>query len=232
MARIEIRVTLVGDYSFTRRAYGGFRDETVSIYKMVDDEGKIYVWKTTGSLMKETVLGKPEDECREVDSYFPRKGDVFIIRATVKGESEYKGEPQTEINRVVVKEIISKYQEVVVEAKAEKQKQSINLEAGDRIVEMFYRNYKKHYADCETIEGSYDDEFGTIKVIVRAGRMKPSGVRGEHFKGYELENEQGNRTTYRAISEDNALKRAHKEHPNHTWECVHIYDYRAVHRIW
>ena len=232
MARIETQVTLTGDYSFTRRAYGGFRDETVSIYKMVDDEGKVYVWKTTGLLMKETLLGKPEDEDREVDTYFPRKGDVFIIRASVKGESEYKGEPQTEVNRVTVKEIVSKYQEAVVEAKAEKQKQSVDFEAGDRIVEMFYRNYKKHYADCETVEGSYDDEFGTIKAIIRAGRMKPSGVRGERFKGYELENEEGERTTYRAVSEENALKRAHKEHPNHTWECVHIYDYRAVHRIW
>lgn len=232
MARIEKQVTLAGEYSFTRRAFGGYRDETVSIYKMTDDEGKVYVWKTTGHLMKETVLGKPEDEYREVDTYFPRKGDVFVIRATVKGETEYKGEPQTEINRVVVKEIVSKYQEAVVEAKAEKQKQSLDLEAGDRIVEMFYRSYKQHYADCETVEGSYDDEFRTIKVIVRAGRMKPSGVRGEHFKGYELVNENNQHITYRAVCEDNALKRAQKEHPNHTWECVHIYDYRAVHRIW
>lgn len=231
MARIETQVTLIGDYSYTRRAFGGYRDETVSIYKMADEAGKVYVWKTTGHLMKETILGKPEDEYREVDTYFPKRGDVFVIRATVKGETEYKGEPQTEINRVVVKEIVSKFVAVKAE-KQKRQKQSLDLEAGDKIVEMFYRTYKQHYADCEVVEGSYDDEFRTVKVIVRAGRMKPSGVRGEHFRGYELENEQGKRTTYRAVSEENALKRAHKEHPEHTWECVHIYDYRAVHRIW
>ena len=231
MARIEKQVTLIGEYSFTRRAFGGYRDEQVYIYKMTDNEGKVYVWKTTGHLMKETVLGKPEDEYREVDTYFPKKGDVFVIRATVKGETEYKGEPQTEINRVIVKEVISKYEAVKV-AKAEKQKQSLDLEAGDRIVEMFYRSYKQHYADCETVEGSYDDEFRTIKVIVRAGRMKANGVRGEHFKGYELVNENNEHITYRAVCEDNALKGAHKEYPNHTWECVHIYDYRAVHRTW
>lgn len=230
--RIETQVTLTGDYSFTRRAYGGYRDETVSIYKMVDDKGTVYVWKTTGHLMKETVLGNPEDEYREVDTYFPRKGDVFTIRATVKGETEYKGEPQTEVNRVVVKEIVSKYQEAVVEAKAEKQKQSIDLEAGDRIVEMSYKGYKQHYADCETVEGSYDDEFKTIKVIVRAGRMKPSGTRGKHYKGYELKNELGHTTTYRAVCEENAIKRANKELPGHKWECIHIYDYRRVPRIW
>lgn len=232
MARIETTVTLTGDYSFTRRAYSGFRDETVHIYKMTDTEGNVYVWKTTAHLKMETILGNPEDESREVDTYFPRKGDVISIKATVKGETEYKGEPQTEVNRVVVTEVISKYEVAVTKAKAEKQKQSVDLEAGDRIVEMFYRNYKKHYADCETIEGSYDDEFGIIKVIVRAGRMKPSGTRGEHFKGYELQNELGHTTTYRAVCEDNAIKRANKEHPGHTWECIHIYDHRAVHRIW
>lgn len=224
MARIETKVTLTGEYEYTRRAFSGFSDETVHIYQMTDADGKVYVWKTTGFLKHETISGD------EVDTYFPRRGDVLNIKATVKGDTEYKGVPQTEVNRVKVTEIVSKYVEAVTEVKAESQKKSI--EAGDRIVEMFYRNYKKHYADCETIEGSYDDEFGTIKVIVRAGRMKPSGVRGEHFKGYELENEQGERTTYRAVCEDNALKRAHKDAPEHTWKCVHVYDYRATHRVW
>lgn len=231
MARIEKQVTLVGDYSFVRRAYGGFRDETVSIYKMTDEDGKVYVWKTTAHLMKETLLGNPEDEVREVETYFPKRGDIFIIRATVKGESEYKGEAQIEINRVVVTEIVSKFVKQV-EERAKKQKQTVDLEAGDQIVEMPYKAYKTHYADCETIEGSYNDEWRTIKVIVRAGRMKPSGVRGEHFFGYELENEKGEHITYRAVCEDNALKRANKEYPEHTWECVHIYDYRRVPRIW
>lgn len=225
MARIEIQVTLTGEYSFTRRAFSGYRDEDVYIYKMTDTEGKVYVWKTTNVLCMDTVVGD------YVETYCPRKGDVFVIRATVKGEAEYKGEMQTEINRVVVKEIVSKHEDEVV-AKAEQQKQSLDLEDGDRIVEMYYRSYKQHYAGCETVEGSYNDEWRTIKVIVRAGRMKTSGVRGEHFKGYELENECGGRTTYRAVCEENAIKRANKEHPNHTWKCVHIYDYRSVPRIW
>lgn len=228
MARIEKQVTLTGEYSFTRRAFSGYRDEQVNIYKMTDAEGKVYVWKTTNVLMWEKVLGKPEDAIRDVDMYAPSKGDTFIIRATVKGETEYKGEPQTEVNRVKVTEIVSKY----VEAKAEKQKQSVDLKAGDSIIEMPYGNYKKHYADCETIEGSYDDEFRTIKVIVRAGRMKPSGTRGEHYKGYELVNENGEHVTYRAVNADNALKRAKKEYPAETWEIEHIYDYRCVPKIW
>ena len=160
---------------------GVLREEAV---KMTDEDGKVYVWKTTAHLMKETLLGNPKDEVCEVDTYFPQRGDVFIIRATVKGESEYKGETQTEINRVVVTEIVSKFVKQV-EERAEKQKQTVDLEAGDQIVEMPYKAYKTHYADCEIVEGSYNDEWRTIKVIVRAGRMKPSGVRGEHFFGYD-----------------------------------------------
>lgn len=220
--RIEKQVTLTGEYSFYRRAFSGYRDEEVYIYKMTDAEGKVYVWKTPSVLHMDTVVGD------YIETYCPRKGDVFVIKATVKGETEYKGEPQTEVNRVKVTEIISKYEEVVVE----KQKKSVDLEAGDRIVEMTYANYKKHYADCETVEGSYDDEFRTIKVIVRAGRMKASGTRGEHFKGYELVNAKGEHITYRAVCEENALKRANKEHPGEEWVCEHIYDYRCVPRVW
>lgn len=47
MARIEAKVTLIGEYSFMRRAFNGFQDEEVTIYKMVDDEGKVYVWKAS-----------------------------------------------------------------------------------------------------------------------------------------------------------------------------------------
>ena len=184
MARIEKQVTLVGEYGFTRRAFGGYHDEYVSIYKFTDEDGKVYVWKTTGHLMKETVMGNPEDEYREVDTYFPKKGDVIIIRATVKGETKYKGEAQIELNRVVVKKVVSKY----VKVKAEQQKQSVDLEAGDEIIEMPYRQYKDHYADCEAVAGSYDDVLRTIKVIVRAGRMKASGVRGKHYKYFTITN--------------------------------------------
>ena len=225
MARMEKRVTLTGDYSFTRRAFSGFSDETVHIYKMTDSEGAVYVWKTTAFLKMDTVNGD------EVETYFPHTGDVFVIKASIKGETEYKGEPQTEVNRVTITEIISKHEDEV-EAKAEKQRQSIDLAEGDRIVTMAYRGYKQHYADCETIEGSYDDEHCTIKVIVRSGRMKPSGVRGERFKGYELVNEHGEHITYRAVCEENALKRAHKEYPDNTWECTRIYDYRGCYRTW
>lgn len=217
MARIEKKVTLVGEYSYERLNFGGYAYETVNIYKMKDDEGKVYVWKTTGSLVMETLLGNKGDEIREVDMYFPHRGDVIVIRATVKGESEYKGEPQTEVNRVKVIEIVSKY----VKVKAEKQKKSVDLEEGDFIWKgMPYSQYKSHYSDCETVAGSYNShqrEDGTqmsqptIDVIIRKGRLKNSGTRGEHYAYYTVINENGEKMTYKAISEDTAIKRARRE---------------------
>lgn len=225
MARIETEVTMLKEAHFTRKSFSGYGYEDVYIYRMTDANGKVYVWKTTSYLKYDVIKGD------EVEMYFPEKGDIIRIRATIKGESEYKGEMQTEINRIKVTEVIYKYRETKY------REQMDSIAEGDFIWhEMPYKQYKESYSDCEMVIDSFNDHEGerpaTVDVIIRAGRMKPSGVRGEHFKGYELENEEGKRTTYRAVSEDNALKRAHKEHPEHTWECVHIYDYRAVHRIW
>lgn len=75
---------------------------------------------------------------------------------------------------------------------------------------MKYSQYKKHYADCDTVPGSYDKVLKTIEVIVPEGRMKPSGVRGQSFHGYEMfmSDEAGQvfRACYRAVSEENAMK--------------------------
>lgn len=79
-------------------------------------------------------------------------------------------------------------------------------------VRMLYKQYKSSYADCKTVQGTYNRERKTIEVIIPAGRIKPSGVRGETFKTIWLmvsvnggkPFEQG----FRAISEGNAIKQA------------------------
>ena len=80
---------------------------------------------------------------------------------------------------------------------------------------MAYRNYKKHYSDCETVPGTYDKGTKTIEVIVPDGRMKPSGVRGECFSTYELwyEFPDGRKcfTPYRATCRKNAEKQLRKD---------------------
>ncbi len=78
------------------------------------------------------------------------------------------------------------------------------------IVKMFYRDYKKHYSDCETVPGSYNKANKSIEVIVPDGRMKKSGVRGETFKHlwFDGTDEKGKtiRVCIKAVSVDNAIK--------------------------
>lgn len=77
-------------------------------------------------------------------------------------------------------------------------------------VRMLYSQYKKHYADCKTVPGTYDEVERTITVILPDGRIKPSGVRGKSFHRYDLWliDEFGKECTcgYRAVCRDNAWK--------------------------
>lgn len=77
---------------------------------------------------------------------------------------------------------------------------------------MLYRRYKQHFADCETVFGSYDKERKTIDVLLPDGRLKPSGVRGQSFRYIEfngVENATGRkvRCTIKATCRGNAIKR-------------------------
>ena len=77
---------------------------------------------------------------------------------------------------------------------------------------MTYRRYKQHFADCETVFGSYNKTYKTIDVLIPEGRMKPSGVRGQSFKAIEFtgtEKATGRavRCTIKATCLANAIKR-------------------------
>lgn len=219
--RITIIVTLVGEYSFANR-FNPYLGKT-TIYKMQDADGKVYVWKTSGCLQY-----NPADESQYRCII---KNDVIEITASIKGESEYKGEPQTELIRVKVNRVVKEHITKAFREQQLKEKQMKSLGEGDRLWEMPYRQYKMHYADCETLAGSYReiergrDAGSYITIILREGRLKASGVRGEHYSGYCCENEKGEKVAYRAVNEENAVKRANKEFPGHTWEVVKIYRY-------
>lgn len=111
--------------------------------------------------------------------------------------------------------------ERAAEKERQKKEQAEGIGENDLVWEMPYRQYKSHYSDCETVIGSYNDHGGmspaSIKVIIRDGRLKNSGVRGQHFSGYEFfftADGKKARVCYRAVSEDNAVKRLYKEFPN------------------
>ena len=234
--RVTINGILSGVHSFERPAFGYFnRMETVHIYKISSEDGKVYVWKTTGHLDRQVAVPFETrgaylyDESKNLAYMLesPDKGDTVKITASIKGESEYKGEMQIELQRVKLLDIIRKEEEI----KEESKEQDLTLADGDQILEMPYKQYKEHYSDCETVKGSFfrDEHTGDsfIKVIIRNGRMKASGVRGKHFSGYEIEwFEDGKKcfSSFRAVSEDNALKQAMKAFPNGTnYNCRKVF---------
>lgn len=90
----------------------------------------------------------------------------------------------------------------------------------EQVIRMKYKAYKEHYADCETVYGSYEKGNKSIEVIVPEGRIKKSGVRGKNFHYYTfkgVDNVTGRsvRTTIKAVSVENARKYLDQ---NCTWE--------------
>ena len=193
---MEKVVKLVNEYCYTINSYSGYGYEDVHIYKFVDEEDKIYVWKTTNFLQVE---GKEVGGLTPAHEIFPPVGSVVRIKFTDKGESVYKGEKQIKINRVKCLEIIDRALSSDEKREIKKQEQEASLKGGDFIwEEMPYKQYKEHYSDCETVAGSfhrYQDGTSYISVIIREGRLKNSGVRGEHYRGWLFTNELGEKVT-------------------------------------
>lgn len=241
--RIELTVTMRGIYQYTAPSFSGWKTETRYIYTMVTDDGTVYVWKSTAFM---TFKVRDDERGWETDTKGRKwrhdkinQNDVIRIKASVKGFSEYKDEHQIELTRVTVLDRTYEaptWEELTEQRKAErerrKKEQLASLAPGDFLWVMPYRQYKEHYSDCETVIDSYDKRDYTpaeITVIIREGRLKPSGVRGQHFHGYEfhvVEDGKKYRACYRAVSEDNALRRLNKDYPNAT-EIIpgKIYDY-------
>ena len=241
-SKISVEVTYKKHTSYqTHYTYYG---ETHNIFILEDASGNCIVWNTTGWLEDK----KFNEKNGMYMTIFP--GSKLLLTATVKEHSEYKGTKQTVISRPRFKllEMAKSPEEIRREREAEqerkRQEQYDSIKGNDEIWEMPYKQFKEHYSDCETIIDSYDEHLDsrgnptghpTIKVIIREGRLKNSGVRGQHYKGFEFTTGTGSKVCYRAISEETARKRMKKEFPDRNtavWECTKIYNYQDVHRIW
>lgn len=222
--KIQVQVKLVRSYEFM--TYYTYRGELNHIYTMETAEGDVIVWKTSSELGYDVVRPNKADPSQTDYGWLSiKKGDVFTIKATVKKHGEYKGELQTEVQRVKVVEVVETAPTKEELEEKKRNEQLATLKGGDFTWRMPYAQYKAHYADCETIAGSYkveEDGVPTITVIVREGRLKASGVRGRHFAYYCLKNSDGVYRTYYAVDSENAYKKAEKEFPNSGWELHNI----------
>lgn len=233
--KVEIEVTIKGVFQYdTRFAY---QTTTHYIISMEDAEGNALVWKTTSypSIMVSKEVAHIckdgyhfDKDARHIfggnDSYHSlTNGDVVTIKGSIKEHSVYNGVEQTALQRCKftgVSHFEKSWSELKAEREAEqkkrKEEQLNSIKGEDFIWKMPYKQYKEHYSDCETVAGSFErPERGvcTIKVIIREGRLKNSGVRGEHFYGFDFSFDfEGKNTScvFRAVSEENARKQLAK----------------------
>lgn len=227
--KFEGVVKFTNQYSFWSNSYS-YRGTEIYIYKFEDSDGNIYVWKT-GSILQLDCKEMGVDG-KDSSDYFPEVGATIKIAASIKGENEYRGEHQIVLNRVKVVKIIDQPLSKEEKEKIKRESQLETLKDGDFVWEMPYRQYKNHYADCETLAGSFvSGEYGgpaLISVIIREGRLKNSGVRFQKFDTYRFvtPDRKHVRCMY-AVSEENARKRVEKESPNYEW----VFD-GVTERIW
>lgn len=93
--RIELEVTYERTATFQRQSFRGFGTETAAIHTFRDNDGNVLTWTTTRA------LGKWISDTEWQDY---EEGAKLTIKATIKEHSEYKGEKQTKVIRVKVKE--------------------------------------------------------------------------------------------------------------------------------
>jgi hypothetical protein len=193
-----------------------------------DAEGNTIVWKSTNMV----------EYINDGEYKFITKGSTVELTGTVKEHGQYKGVDQTVVTRCKFKLVaLAKTEAEIRQEKSKAQMDS--LTGKDFIWEMPYRQYKEHYSDCETVVGSftrYEDRHGnvlrdpTIKVIIREGRLKPNGVRGQRIRGYVFQTDDGAEVTYRAVCEENARKRMKKDFlGSDNWELIEVFNHSKGH---
>lgn len=222
--RYDLTLTLTKQYTY--ETCFGYRAQDNYINTFADANGNVYVWKTTKFMGMDKTNKRGDWQFDEV-----RVNDTVTVKATVKDHSDYKGVQQTILTRVSVTSINHAPTKQELD-EIKRDEQIASLADNDLVWTMPYKQFKEHYSDCETLAGSfnrYEDDRGvptrtsTIDVIIRAGRLVPSGVRGQHFSGYEFLID-GKRCCFRAVSEENAERRCRKEFPRaQNIECVKIY---------
>ena len=209
--RYELTLKLVKEFEVA--SFFGYNQFT-NIYIFEDSDGNQFVWKSSAVLGIDHKIRREGCDWFDIEFEGVRKNDTALVKATVKAHNEYKGTEQTELSRVKVISIdhAPTKEELTAKKLAE---QMASLKDGDLIWKMPYRQYKEHYADCETVAGSFTEGVNhpTIEVIIRAGRLVPSGTRGKHYHSYVFEIDGEGHSAYYAVSKENAERRCRKDFP-------------------
>ena len=141
-----------------------YDDGCRKIYKFLDEDNNIYVWKTSKSLGVDFV-----DENGDEMFEFVNPGDRVFVYGTVKDISQYRGEDQIVITRCKIYDILE--HGVLSEDDILKIKRDIQLSKYPSIQEIRtvrYKDYKNEYQKYETLIDSFvrNDKGCFIDIIV------------------------------------------------------------------
>ena len=117
------------------------------IYRFIDEDKNIYMWRTSNALGIYYVNDRGEEEYQ-----FVERGDKITLSGTLKEENEYNGVPQTVHTRCKVKNIIKS--KAITEEKSLEIRRDLQLAKYEGIYEIrtvSYSEYKNNYNKCETL---------------------------------------------------------------------------------
>lgn len=149
--KLRTVVTLIDKITYGVEPRYYYDDGVRFIYKFIDDEGNLLVWKTSKVLGIEFINENNNEAFRFVDI-----GDKIFIKGNVKGQDNFRGEAQVVLTRVSVDYIVE--QGSMTEEQVTKFKQELQLSKLPKDIEIrtvSYREYKGSYNSYETLVNSF-----------------------------------------------------------------------------
>ena len=149
--KLRTVVTLIDDVTYGVEPRYYYDDGIRHIYKFIDEEGNLLVWKTSKVIGIEYINENNNEAFKFIDL-----GDKIFIRGNVKGHDNFRGEDQVVITRVSVDYIVE--QGSMTEEQVTKFKQELQLSKLPKDIEIrtiSYREYKGSYNSYETLVDSF-----------------------------------------------------------------------------
>lgn len=161
--KLRTEVTFIDDIVYGVEPCHYYDDGVRHIYKFIDEEGNLLVWKTSKSLGVDSFNDKGEEVFEFIDV-----GDKFFLRGSVKCLSTYKREDQVVLTRVTPEFIVEKDFMSEEEVKEFKRGLQLSKLKDVEIKTISYREYKGSYSIYETVADSFKrtDNGCFIDVII------------------------------------------------------------------
>lgn len=141
-----------------------YDDGSRKLYKFVDEDNNIYVWKTTKAMGVDYVDANGNEGFE-----FANEGDMLLISGTVKDVSEFRGEEQIVLTRCKIMSIIQhNFIKNEDDLRTLRQKLQLARFKDYQIKTVKYRDYKESYTQYETLIDSFirNDNGAFIDVII------------------------------------------------------------------